>query len=135
MTYNGFILCASGNADEGITFAETALRLDPLNARTPYLNILGVINLQAGHYQTALRAFRNNLDRSGPLGPGIHYFLAAAYIAVGDDTKAAESLSVADLLKDENYDWEGWVRRSWKNQEDSERILKLIERVRQQTET
>lgn len=135
MTYNGFILCASGNADEGINFAETALRLDPLNARTPYLNILGVINLQAGHYQTALRAFQNNLDRSGPLGPGIHYFLAAAYIAVGDDTKAAESLSVADLLKDENYDWEGWVRRSWKNQEDSERILKLIERVRQQTET
>ena len=135
MTYNGFILCASGNAEEGITFAETALRLDPLNARTPYLNILGVINLQAGHYQTALRAFQNNLDRSGPLGPGIHYFLAAAYIAVGDDTKAAESLSVADLLKDENYDWEGWVRRSWKNQEDSERILKLIEQVRQQTET
>lgn len=131
MTYNGFILCAAGNADEGISYAETALRLDPLNVRTPYLNILGVINLQAGHYQTALRAFQNNVDRNGPLGPGIHYFIAAAYIAVGDDIKAAESLRIADLLKDENYDWETWVRRSWKNQEDSERIFKLIERARQ----
>jgi len=33
LTYHGFILCAAGEAQEGITFVETALRLDPLNAR------------------------------------------------------------------------------------------------------
>lgn len=130
MTYSGFIMCASGHADGGITYAETALRLDPLNARTPYLNILGVINLQAGQYETALRAFLKNQDRGGPLGPGIHYFIAAAYVALGDTTKAADALRVADLLKTENYDWEDWVRRSWKNQKDSDHILNLVEQIR-----
>ncbi len=130
MSYNGFILCASGNADAGISYAETALRLDPLNARTPYLNILGVINLQAGHYETALRAFLKNQERDGPLGPGTHNFIAAAYAALGEKTKAADALSVADLLKNENYDWADWVRRSWKNQEDSDHILNLVEQVR-----
>ena len=131
MAYNGFILCASGNADEAITYVETALRLDPLNARTPYLNILGVINFQAGHYETALQAFLKNQERGGPIGPGIHYFVTAAYVALGDSTKAADSLGVADLLRDENNDWEDWVRRSWKNQKDSDHILKLIEQIRE----
>jgi len=131
MAYNGFILCASGNADDAIPFAETALRLDPLNARTPYLNILGVINFQAGHYETALQAFLKNQERGGPMGPGIHYFVTAAYVALGDSTKAADSLAVADLLRDENNDWEDWVKRSWKNQKDSDHILKLIEQIRE----
>jgi adenylate cyclase len=130
MTYHGFILCASGDADEGITYAETALRLDPLNARTPYLNILGVINFQAGHYETALAAFLRNRERGGPLGPGIHNFIAATYAVLGDSAKAAATLSVADLLRNENHDWEDWVRRSWQHQKDSERILKLIKQIR-----
>jgi len=130
MTYNGFILCASGDANEGIAYAETALRLDPLNARTPYLNILGVINLQAGNYETALRAFLKNQEQDGPLGSGIHNFIAAAYVALGESTKATDALSVADLLKNDNDDWEDWVKRSWKNQKDSEHILKLVEQIR-----
>ncbi len=131
MTYHGFILCAAGDADEGIAYVETALRLDPLNVRTPYLNILGVINFQAGNYETALRAFLRNQERGGPLGPGIHNFVAAAYFALGDNAKAVDTLAVADLLKNENHDWEDWVRRSWKNQEDSDHVLKLLEQVRE----
>jgi len=131
MTYHGFILCAAGDADEGIAYVETALRLDPLNVRTPYLNILGVINFQAGNYETALRAFQRNQERGGPLGPGIHNFVAAAYFALGDNAKAVDTLAVADLLKNENYDWEDWVRRSWKNQEDSDHILRLVEQLRE----
>jgi adenylate cyclase len=130
MTYHGFILSASGNSKDGIAYAETALRLDPLNARTPYLNILGVINLQAGHYETALRAFSRSRERGGPLGPGIHHFVAAAYAGLGDSANAYATLSVADLLENENSDWEEWVRRSWKNQEDSDHLLKLIKQIR-----
>ena len=130
-TYHGFILSASGNSQEGIAYAKTALRLDPLNARTPYLNILGVINLQAGHYETALQAFSRNRERGGPLGPGIQYFVAATYAGLGDNANAYATLSVADLLENENVDWEDWVRRSWKNQQDSDHILKLIEQIRE----
>lgn len=132
MTYHGFILSAAGQSEEGITFAETALRLDPLSVRTPYLNILGVINFQAGNYESALRAFLRNQERGGPLGPGTHNFVAAAYIAVGDSAKAVDALAVADLLKNENYDWEAWVRRSWKNQQDADHILRLVDQVRDQ---
>jgi len=128
--YRGFILSASGNSKDGIAYAETALRLDPLNARTPYLNILGVINLQADNYETALQAFSRNRERGGPLGPGIHHFVAAAYAGLGDSAKAYATLSVADLLENENSDWEEWVRRSWKNQEDSDHLLKLIKQIR-----
>jgi adenylate cyclase len=131
MTYHGFILCAAGDPDEGIAYVETALRLDPLNVRTPYLNILGVINFQAGHYEMALRAFLRNQERGGPLGPGVHNFVAAAHFALGDSAKAVDALAVADLLRNESYDWEGWIRRSWKNQEDVDHILKLIEQVRE----
>lgn len=130
MTYHGFILSASGDSDAGIAFAETALRLDPLNVRTPYLNILGVINFQADHYDTALRAFQRSRERGGPLGPGIQHFVAAAYFALGENVKAVDTLSVADLLENENFDWQDWVRRSWKNQEDSDRILNLVKQVR-----
>jgi adenylate cyclase len=130
MTYHGFILSASGESEEGIAYVETALRLDPLNARTPYLNILGVIKLQAGHYEAALRAFLRNQERGGPLGPGIHNFIAAAYAGLGDSANASATLNVADLLKNENSDWEDWVRRSWKNQEDADHILNLIENIR-----
>jgi adenylate cyclase len=131
MTYHGFILCAAGDPDEGIAYVETALRLDPLNVRTPYLNILGVINFQAGHYEMALRAFLRNQERGGPLGPGVHNFVAAAHFALGDSAKAVDALAVADLLRNESYDWEGWIRRSWKNQEDADHILKLIEQIRE----
>lgn len=131
MTYHGFILAASGYPDEGIAYVETALRLDPLNARTPYLNILGVINLQAGHYETALRAFLRSQERGGPLGPNIHNFIAATYAGLGDSANATATLSVADLLKNESSDWEDWVRRSWKNQEDFDHILKLIDQIRE----
>jgi adenylate cyclase len=128
MAYHGFILCASGNTGQGIAFVETALRLDPLNSRTPFLNILGVINFQAGHYEAALQAFLRNQERGGPLGPGIHYFIAA----LGENIKATDTLAVADRMKNENYDWEAWVRRSWKRQGDVEHILNLVEKIRNQ---
>lgn len=129
-SYHGFILSASGNAQEGIAYAETALRLDPLNARTPYLNILGTINLQAGEYEVALQALSRSRERGGPLGPGIQYFIAAAYAGLGDSANAYATLSVADLLENERSDWEEWVRRSWKNKEDSDHLLKLIKQIR-----
>jgi adenylate cyclase len=130
MAYHGYILCASGESEKGIAFVETALRLDPLNARTPYLNILGVVSFYAGHYQVALQAFQRNRERGGPLGPGIQHFVAASYAALGDNANANAALSVAGLLDNVDYDWEDWIRRSWKNQEDSDHILKLIEQTR-----
>jgi adenylate cyclase len=131
MTYHGFVLCASGESEKGIAFVETALRLDPLNARTPYLNILGVINFYAGHYEKALLAFKRNRERGGPLGPGIQHFVAASYAALGDSARASATLNAAGLLENADHNWENWARRSWKNQEDSDHILEMIEQIRQ----
>ena len=128
--YHGFMLTASGDSVQGISFAETAIRLDPLNARTPYLNILGVINFQAGNYELALQAFKKNQERGGPLGPGIQNFVAAAQFALGESNNAVDTLRVADLLDNGKYDWENWVRQSWKNQQDSDHILKLVKQIR-----
>ena len=130
VTYHGFMLCAAGYSEEGITFVETALRLDPLNARTPYLNILGVTNFFAGHYEIALQAFLENQERGGPLGPGIQYFVAASYEALGDYTRAKATLILSDLLIGTGFNWENWVRQSWKNPEDSDHILNLIKQIR-----
>jgi len=130
LTYHGFLLCAAGEAEKGIAYVETALRLDPLNARTPYLNILGVVSFFAGQYEEALQAFLLNRERGGPLGPGVHNFVAASYAALGDSANAKATLSFADRLENADFNWENWVRRSWKNPEDAEHILKLIETIR-----
>jgi hypothetical protein len=47
-----------------LEYVVTALRLDPLNARTPYLNMLGVIYLQAAHQVTRWRKAENGHERS-----------------------------------------------------------------------
>jgi len=78
------------------------------------------------------QAFIKNQERGGPLGPGIHHFVAASYAALGDSAKARATLDVADLLENADNNWENWVRRSWKNPEDSDRILELIEQIRKE---
>jgi adenylate cyclase len=130
IAYHGYVLCAAGDAEKGITFVEKSLRLDSLNTRTPYLNILGVANFFAGHYESALQAFKKSRERGGPLGPGIHNFVAASYAALGDMANARATLDAADLLENTDLRWENWVKRSWKNPEDSNHILRLIDEIR-----
>jgi adenylate cyclase len=90
--YHAFILATAGNADAAIPYAEHALRLDPLNPRTPYLNILGVVNYHAGNYEASLAAFRRSRDRGGPITPGHRAYAAAAMVALGRTQEAFDSL-------------------------------------------
>jgi TolB-like protein/Tfp pilus assembly protein PilF len=90
--YHGFILAANGDPKSGIPFVERALALDPLEARTPYLNILGTVKFQSGDYRGAIDAFKENQDRSGPNGPGTRATLAASLMAIENREAALEVL-------------------------------------------
>ena len=93
--YHGITLALGGDLDGGIQFASRALRLDPLNARTPYLNILGLIQYLAGHYDEALSILKRNQERGGPVGPGQLQFLAATYSKLGEAAMAESTLKMA----------------------------------------
>jgi len=93
--YHGITLALGGDLEGGIQFASRALRLDPLNARTPYLNILGLIQYLAGHYDEALSILKRNQERGGPVGPGQLQFLAATYSKLGEAAMAESTLKMA----------------------------------------
>jgi len=113
--YHGFIVAAAGDLERGIEYARHAVRLDPLHARTPYLNILGLLNFLAGHYDEALNALQRNQDRGGPHGAGQMRVLAAAYSKLGEPTKAEYILKVANNLAPEIGRWKEWLSHSFEN--------------------
>lgn len=113
--YHGIILALGGDLEGGIQFANRALRLDPLNARTPYLNILGVIHYFAGQYDEALGALKRNQERGGPVGTGQLQFLAATYSKLGDIAMAESTLKMADGLKSSISHSENWLLKAFKD--------------------
>ena len=70
--------------DAGVEFAQPALRLDPLNYRAPYLNILGTNYLHAGRYREAIDAFERNQRWGGPNAASIRILAGAAPFHRGD---------------------------------------------------
>ena len=131
--YHGFIEATIGNLEGGIELAERALRLDPLSARTPYLNILGLLHFLAGNYPEALDALMRNQERGGPLGPGTMQFLAVAYSKMGEVARAEITLKLADTMTPESYNWEAWFLSAFKNPALPHKVLDEIEIIREGT--
>ena len=123
--YHGFILCANGLPEEGLPFATRAIRLDPMFPRTPYRNILGVLYFHSGRYKEALDAFARSDELGGPRNSGILAYQAASYVLLGRDQKARTSI---DLLSNYNggFDWKGWLRRAYKNEQYAEQVLQPL---------
>jgi TolB-like protein/tetratricopeptide (TPR) repeat protein len=124
-SYHGFIVCANGQAEEGIPFAQRAIRLDPVFPRTPFRNILGIIYFHAGQYQEALDAFQRNLDLGGPRSPGLLAYQAATYATLGRTEEARATLDLVNMYGD-NFDWEGWLRRAFREEHEVERVLRPL---------
>jgi len=120
--YHAAVLLSSGAPTKGIPYAERALRLDPLNPRTPYLNILGMANFHAGRYPQALDAFERNIARGGPFGAHIQIYLTATYAHLGKMDEARENRAALELYRDD-FPWKDWIRRWMKEPEEAERVL------------
>ena len=129
--YHGFITAANSDLDGGIDYAKRALRLDPLSARTPYLNILGLLHFLAGNYPEALDAMMRNQERGGPHGPGSMQFLAVTYSKMDEMAKAELTLKLADTMTPGDYDWEAWFLSAFKDPALPHKVLDEIEIIRE----
>ncbi|MDH4018796.1 MAG: hypothetical protein OEU84_04275 [Xanthomonadales bacterium] len=125
--YHGIILALGGDLESGMHFANRALRLDPLNARTPYLNILGLIQFLSGRYDEALSSLLRNQERGGPIGPGQLQFLAATYSKLGDSAMAESTLTMADDMKTKISHSENWLLEAFKDPTIPRRLTEEIE--------
>jgi len=132
--YHGFIIAATGDLESGIEYAKRAIRLDPLNARTPYLNILGLLSFLAGRYDEALDALLRNQARGGPHGPGQLRSLAAAYSRLGELAKAEYTLKLSDSLAPENR-WKQWLMDSFRDPETLQPLFDEIDVIRRRAES
>ena len=128
--YHGINLALDGDLEGGMEYANRALRLDPLNVRTPYLNIIGLLNYLAGHYDEALKALLRNQERGGPIGPGQMRFLAATYSKLGDFAMAESTLIIAGGPKSGISRSEEWLMKAFKDPAIPRKLLDEIEAIR-----
>jgi len=125
--YHGIILVLGGDLESGLHFANRALKLDPMNSRTPYLNILGLIQFLSGRYDEALRSLSRNQERGGPIGPGQLQFLAATYSKLGDFAMAESTLKMSGGMKTKISHTENWLLQAFKDPEIPRKLTKEIE--------
>ncbi len=125
--YHGFILSTHGDPKSGIPFAQHAIRLDPMNPRTPYRNILGVIYFYAGQYQNALNSFKRSRELGGPRNPAIAAYVVATYSMLGLN---GEAKSEFDRLQhnEDKYDWRSWLTRALRKK-DAKQVLNILQEV------
>jgi adenylate cyclase len=84
----GMSLMISEQPRESIPHLKEALRLDPLESRMPYLNVLGIGYFVTQDFSNALKTVQQNYERGGPRGPHMELFLAASHAELGDLEKA-----------------------------------------------
>jgi len=104
----GVNLILAGEPEKAIGPLERTIQLDPVEPRTPYLNVLGIAHYAAGDYETAASILERNLRRGGPTGPHIEVFLAASYAELGWEQKAQEVVNQM-LLSHPDFPVERWL--------------------------
>ena len=128
LAYHAFILTANGNAETGLPFAQRALRINPAYPRTPFLNILGMINFHAGKHARALELLQRNIERGGPNGPGTQVYLAASLASLGRLNEAKNIYKLINLQKGE-FNYIKWLNRSFKREEDVNKVLDEFQKI------
>lgn len=84
----GMILTLAGRPVEAFEPLQTAIRLSGENARVPYRNYLGISYFHAGKLQASIEVIEKNRRLSGPMGPHMYAYLAAAYAKIGNEGRA-----------------------------------------------
>jgi len=122
MAYNiaGSIRMYAGQPLEAIPVIERAMRLDPA-ANTQYLHFLGMANLLAGKYETAVALFKQRIA----LVPGTDFSRSALASALGHLGEIDEAHRVWRELKEINPKYsfsEHLSRLPFKREEDARRL-------------
>lgn len=111
---------------EGISRLEEALRLDPLETRTPYRNLLGIAYYVSGDYSKSLRTVEYNYEIGGPRGPHMDVFLAASLARLGQVDEARHIVrSIEENYRD--FPFKPWLARWIVNESDWDRTLALLD--------
>jgi len=97
ISWMGFLRCAEGLHEEGVSLVNEALRLDPL-APGYYRQLLGACQYLAGNYEASILALHtSNLESIDPLN-----YLVAAYQAAGRVEEAQQTaLKIIQTGRDE----------------------------------
>ena len=129
MAYNiaGSIRMYAGQPLEAIPLIERAMRLDPA-ANTQYLHFLGMANLLAGKYETAVALFKQRIV----LVPGTDFSRSALASALGHLGEVDEARRVWRELKEINPKYsfsEHLSRLPFKREEDARRLADGLEKA------
>ena len=106
----GMNLTIAQRYEEAINALQEAVRLDPLEPRTPYLNQLAIMQYVAGRYSETVETIEFNLERGGPSGPHMQLFLSAA---LGKQGKTSEAQAVIKRMSETypTFPYLGWLER------------------------
>ncbi len=124
----GVNLILTGKPDEAIAPLTLALRLDPVEPRTPYQNVLGIAHYATGEYATAAQILEQNLKRGGPAGPHMEVFRAAAYVELGQERKAQELVDQM-LLSHPGFPVEKWLTQLLGSGDNFRRTMDSLSRL------
>ena len=122
------VLIFSGRSGEAVVAMQEALRLDPIEPGTPYLNILGMAYFNEKQYELAIDAFELNREIGGPDAPNIEAYRAATYAMLGREAEAREVISHLNVRPGE-ISPENWIRRWTPWQEHANEAIGALHRL------
>ena len=97
--------------EEAFSSLDEAIRLNPIEKRTPYLNVYGITRFVNREYQLALDLLAKNKEKGGPVGPHMDIFSAAAYAHLGNRAEASAILErIIETAPD--FPYAAWLE-SW----------------------
>jgi len=127
----GFYLHWMGRGEEAVKAVKKAQQLNPkwLSDPLPWLlDFMGFATFTAGRYEESISAWKQVLDRFGPLLLR-EAFLTAAYSELGRDDEAKE-MAQQLLKRYPKFSVSSWnYARTYKNQEDTERLLNALRKA------
>jgi tetratricopeptide (TPR) repeat protein len=121
-------LIVTGQPETAIPALREALRLDPLESRTPYLNVLGIAYYTAGYFTEALDTFEYNTVRGGPRGPHMDVFVAASYTRLGRESEARSVLE--EMMREyPEFPAEAWISNWLRHGEQLQKTLDVLQKL------
>jgi len=84
----GLVLINSERPDDAKKLMLDVLAMRSPEARTPFLNVLGIAQFVTNDYRGAVESFEKNLANGGPRGPHLDLFMAASYGELGQEFRA-----------------------------------------------
>jgi len=124
-TIASIALIISGKPSMALDLLAEALGLNPDEARTPILNLMGIGQYVEGKFSGAAASIEKNLARGGPTGPHMDVILAAAYAQMGQNFKAQAIIEKLQRT-DPDYPAEKWLGNFMKSEKELEATMSKL---------